>query len=307
MFNYIFGCPENKKWALSLYNAMNNTSYSDDVGIEINTINDALHIEMYNDASYIISDTTDIFEGKKSIKPDMPLRQLKYLGKIREEYLKKRASKENVAELSTISATQLVVFHNNISEKKEEVTFRLSNAFPGASTNTPMEIDVRMVNVSGGQNEKLMKLCKPLQEYAWLISRIRENCKKFKIEAATNMAIEFMPKDFEIKSFLSDHKLEITELLSVKYSGEKPTEIFKAESLREGRERGFREGLEQGIAEGIEQGIETINRLNARLIRAGRFDDLKRAARNIEYQRALIVELLEKKNRKKKAATSKAR
>ncbi|MCR5655980.1 MAG: hypothetical protein K6G06_00835 [Butyrivibrio sp.] len=240
MFAYIFGHPGNKKWALGLYNAMNGSDYKDEIGLEINTVNGTLHIEMYNDASYIISDITNIFEIQENPSPNSTLRRLKHLGKIRREYL---------------------------------------------------------LNIADDESNLLLQT-RPLEEYAWLINRIRENCKKFKVEAAADMAIEFMPKDFEIKGFLSEQKAEIVRILSRKYADQQPTEIFNVDSLREGRERGFEEGLEAGIAQGIEQGIERINQLNAKLIRAGRLNDLKKASRNIEYQRVLIRELIEKHTRR---------
>ncbi len=62
-------------------------------------------------------------------------------------------------------------------------------------------------------------------------------------------------------------------------------------------ERGLEQGLEQGRELGLKQGREqertVINSLNLLLINQNRFEDLKRAASDKEYQSKLIKELLE--------------
>ena len=51
--------------------------------------------------------------------------------------------------------------------------------------------------------------------------------------------------------------------------------------------------LEQGLEQGREQERKVINTLNLLLINQNRFEDLKRAASDNEYQAKLIKELLE--------------
>lgn len=46
------------------------------------------------------------------------------------------------------------------------------------------------------------------------------------------------------------------------------------------------------VEEGMEKGTDTVNKLNLILIEAGRMDDLARAAKEPEYQKKLITELL---------------
>lgn len=46
LFSFIFGREENKKWTLSLYNAIHGTSHEDVGDITINTIEDVLYMGM---------------------------------------------------------------------------------------------------------------------------------------------------------------------------------------------------------------------------------------------------------------------
>lgn len=51
LFSFLFGREENRKWTLSLYNAVNGTGYTDPKEIEITTINDAVYMGMKNDVA----------------------------------------------------------------------------------------------------------------------------------------------------------------------------------------------------------------------------------------------------------------
>ena len=46
LFCFIFGSEENKKHLLSLYNAINNTTYTNVEDVEINTISEIIYIRM---------------------------------------------------------------------------------------------------------------------------------------------------------------------------------------------------------------------------------------------------------------------
>ncbi|WP_051233592.1 hypothetical protein [Butyrivibrio sp. NC3005] len=65
------------------------------------------------------------------------------------------------------------------------------------------------------------------------------------------------------------------------------------QGLEQGREQGREIGLKQGQEIGLEQGKNVINSLNLLLINQNRFEDLKRAVSDKEYQSKLIKELLE--------------
>ena len=59
----------------------------------------------------------------------------------------------------------------------------------------------------------------------------------------------------------------------------------------------MQEGIEKGREEGREEGKEYINRLNMILIRKNRFEDVKRASQDREYQQKLIRELFPEEKR----------
>ena len=97
LFNFIFGAEENKAWALSLYNAINGTNYSDPDGIEITTIKEVMYLGMHNDVSLLISEKLlqtymemDLFEQQSSFNPNLPLRSLQYIANLYEKFIVQR-------------------------------------------------------------------------------------------------------------------------------------------------------------------------------------------------------------------------
>ncbi len=88
LFCFIFGRAENKAWTLSLYNAVNGTSYSDPADIEITTMEDIIYMGMKNDVSFLIGNDISLYEHQSSYNPNMPVRQLMYLGRQYDRYIK---------------------------------------------------------------------------------------------------------------------------------------------------------------------------------------------------------------------------
>ena len=60
LFSFIFGREENKKWTLSLYNAIHGTSHNDLSNITINTLEDVVYMGMKNDLSILVSETVSL-------------------------------------------------------------------------------------------------------------------------------------------------------------------------------------------------------------------------------------------------------
>ena len=64
-----------KKEILELYNALNNSDYTDETQIEVTTIGEGdLYIGMYNDSSFIISEELNLWEHQSTECPNIPMR-----------------------------------------------------------------------------------------------------------------------------------------------------------------------------------------------------------------------------------------
>lgn len=267
LFNFIFGSPENRKWTLSLYNAVNCSSYTDENEIEINTIKEVLYLGMHNDTSFLLSGMMNVYEHQSSFNPNMPLRQLQYLGSLYEGYVTKNKLNKFGSSLVMLPVPKLVVFYNGTKEADDEVILRLSDSFDiEHRTEADVEVRVRMLNINYGHNSWLVDACRPLYEYSWLIDRVRKNIKVYKIENALSLAIDEVPEDFVLKPFLRMNKSEVSSMLLTEYNEAEVMELFRIE------------------------GAQNVNELYKWLFDLGRVGDVEKAARDSEYLKAMIKE-----------------
>ncbi len=255
LFNFIFGKPENKKWTLSLYNAVNHSSYSNEDDVEITTIQNVLYLGMHNDTSFLISDTMNVYEQQSTYNPNMPLRQMQYVGNLYDSYIAKHKKNKYGSKLIMLPAPKLVVFYNGKAEKEDERILKLSDSFPPEyKDDADIEVKVRMLNINYGHNRELLDACKPLYEYSWFIDTIRENCKCMNITEAVSKAINAMPDTYAIKAFLKNNKEEVTGMLDTEYNEAEAMELFKQEGREEGREEGRSDLLVELISKKLAKG-----------------------------------------------------
>lgn len=61
-----------KKHLLSLYNAMNETSYEREDELEVVTLEEAICLKIRNDAAFVIDSKLNLYEQQASVNPNMP-------------------------------------------------------------------------------------------------------------------------------------------------------------------------------------------------------------------------------------------
>lgn len=62
---------QEKKELLSLYNAMNGTDYSDENDLTVNTLENAIYMNMKNDLSFIINGRMNLYEHQSTLCSNM--------------------------------------------------------------------------------------------------------------------------------------------------------------------------------------------------------------------------------------------
>lgn len=245
LFSYIFGREENKKWTLSLYNAVNHSFYTNPEDIQITTMSDVLYMGMKNDISFILANIVSIYEQQSTFNPNMPLREFMYAARLYDKYIHDHELNIYGTELISLPVPKLMVFYNGTNEM-DNMLLELKDAFePGAEPD--IAVKVRMLNINYGRNRKLMESCRPLFEYSWLIDRIREHKKEIQIEEAVDRALNEMPWEFEIRQFLLGNRAEVLQMCITEYNEAETMRMFKAEGRKEGHREGRREGRKEGI------------------------------------------------------------
>ena len=293
LFGYLFGREENKAWTLALYNAINGTSHTDPADITINTIEDVVYLGMKNDLSILVSETVslykkmELYEQQSSPNPNMPIREFMYAGKLYDKYLYTSRLHRYGRKLVPLPIPKLVVFYNGEDSQEDEVTLRLSDAFKEEirqgirarykhlddeqveeeverryrEADPDIEAKVRMININHGHNKKILKACRPLEEYSWLVAEIRKNSqpdeagKRMGAGEAIDKAIDGMPDDFLIRKFIISNRAEVKDMCLTEYNEAETMEMFKGEGREEGREEGRKEGRKEGREEGTERAL----------------------------------------------------
>lgn len=218
VFKFLFGNPANKAWTLSLYNAVNGSSYDNPDDIQFNTIDDAVYLAMKNDVSFIILDALNLWEHQSSFNPNMPMRFFLYAAKLYEKFIASSDYYQYSSALQPVPRPKCVCFYSGSAEQPERKVLRLSEAFGGEGY---IEVRVTMLNINYGKNKALMEACTTLKEYAWLVDAIRRYQKQLKnLEAA----IDEMPDGFAIKRFLLLNKAEVKGMFLTEYDQDKVLE-----------------------------------------------------------------------------------
>ena len=276
LFSFLFGSEENREWTLSLYNAVNGTNYTDPSAIEITTIKEVMYLGMHNDVSFLIAEEMALYEQQSTFNPNMPVRMLQYAGNLYEKYIKKQKQNKYGSTLIMLPVPKLVVFYNGAAEKPDEMILKLSDSFSmdssKKSVNPDIEVKVLMLNVNYGRNRKLLEACKPLEEYSWLVEKIRANNTtkdEDGMKSAIDMAISEMPDEYLIKPFLEAHKAEVKGMLLTEYNETEQMELFREDGRKDGLKEGLKEGRKEGRIEVlislVKDGILTVSDAAARV------------------------------------------
>ena len=175
------------------------------------------------------------------------------------------------------------MFYNGTMEQPDRTQLRLSDLFCQAEGVPCLECTATMININYGHNEEMMKSCRKLYEYAFLINAVRSRLNEgLHLEAAVDQAVEDCIQHDVLKNFLLKHREEVREMILSEYDEELHINSEKKIS--------YEEGLEAGVVQGTQHGQERVNALITRLAAAGRADDIIRSAEDSAYQEQLFQE-----------------
>ena len=262
---------ERKEDLLTLYNAINHTSYSNPDDLEITTLDDVIYLSMKNDLSFIVSATLNLYEHQSTFNANMPIRGLMYFARLYESYIKKNKLDIYNYRLVDLPEPQYIVFYNGRDNQPDERILKLSDAFRSKNPEPALECRARMININLGHNQKLMESCKRLWDYSYFIAEVNQNLDKgYGLETAIKKAMDECIKKGVLSDILEKNKSEVFHMLLTEYDE--------------------KQHLKNVYQEGREEASERINKLIILLMEDGRTDDLMKAAKDSTYQEKLFKE-----------------
>ena len=252
LFRMIF---REKKELLSLYNAVNGTSYTNAEDLEIVTLENAIYMNMKNDLAFIMDSYLNLYEHQSTYSPNMPLRDLFYIAKELQGQVDHRDLYRNT--LIKIPTPRFLVFYNGSEEQAEKKYLRLSDAFQKPMDDPDLELVVTMLNINLGKNRKLLEQCQTLKEYAIYVKKVRTYAKSMKnVEEAVDRAVTECVNEGILREFLLQNRKEAVEMSIFEYDEEAVFEIVRKDEYEKGLQEGLEKGIEKGIEEGLEKGMK---------------------------------------------------
>ena len=245
LFRFIF---RDKEKLLSLYNALNNSSYTDSKELQIITKEDVIYMQMKEDVSFLIANTLNLYEHQSTWNPNMPIRGLIYLATRYEEMIRKQGLDIYGRKLVLLPTPRYVVFYNGEENHWERKELRLSEAFSVKDTQPAVEIIVTVLNINYSHNQELLIQCKPLQDYSYFVAKVKEYQKSGEsFEDAMELAIDYCIEYGILADLLSENRAEVKKMLLTEYNPKKHIQNEKQISYEEGIEKGMEQERIQSI------------------------------------------------------------
>lgn len=232
-----------RKNLLSLYNAVNGTSYKNPEELEIVTLENAIYMGMKNDLAFIIATNLFLYEHQSTYNPNMPLRDLFYISSEYQKLVDHKSLYSSV--LQKIPAPNFIVFYNGTEKKEDRWENALSDAYETPDKEPRLELKVLTLNMNEGHNKELMEQCQTLREYAKYVALVRKYKKEMKLDAAVKCAVDECIQSGILAEFLKKNRAEVIAVSIFEYDKEEEEKkLRKAEY-----EAGYDDGKKLGITE----------------------------------------------------------
>ncbi len=231
---------QDRRKLLSLFNAMNGTSYNEPEALEIVTLQNAVYMSIKNDLSFLLAFQMYLYEHQSTVNPNLPLRDLFYVTRQYEKMtLGKNLYGQGRVKLPT---PHFVVFYNGTDKQPEMRRIHLSDAYEVQKEEKELELTVTVLNINKGYNEALKEKCPALKDYVEYVEKVREYTRECPLKEAVELAVSECIKQGILKEFLSENRAEVVSMSIFEYDQE--------EHIKMERQEAYSAGCEEGRAEG---------------------------------------------------------
>ena len=275
-----------KKNLLELYNALNNSAYTNVDDLQVTTLNGGSYMKYKNDASFLLCMSLYMFEQQSSKNPNMPLRFLHYVSDVFRELFSN--SMLHRRSMIKIPVPHFVTFYNGLEKwVEDEDEIRLSDMYEIPTDNPELELKVRVININ--EDVHILNKCKTLRDYMTFVNKVRF---KMGVEgdnvriAVTEAMNECIDEDILV-DFFEKHREEVVEVSIYDYDEEEVRRVLAEEYAQEYAQKVAKEVSEKAFAEGEQSGRQ-LNLINQVIKKVKKSKTLETIASELEEEEADI-------------------
>ena len=262
---------EDKKNALLLYNALNDSDYSNPDDVEICILEKGISLTVRNDASFVIDSSLNIYEHQSTVCPNMPLRSLIYVANHLEKRIKQQRLNLFGHTLVKIPTPKFIVFYNGKENQPEKCEYKLSDCFEKETDNPQLELKCIVYNINKGNNASLLEKCSFLKEYMIFIDYVRYyyDEKNMALADAIEHAIDRCIDENVLKEFLINRREEVAKVTNLDFTFERQIELEREEAENKGLIRGRENEILKSVRDGdysVSRGAEKLGITEAEFI-----------------------------------------
>ena len=248
---------------LSLYNALNNSDYTNTEDLQIYTMDDFVYMSMRNDLSFLIDMTLNVFEHQSTYNPNMPLRGFFYMSSAYQKYIALNHLDIYSSKRIALPLPQYYVFYNGTKNMPGESRILLTDSMthPDAAQKSSAQFSAHMININAGHSSGIMQRCPKLYQYSLFIEEIRQNQKQgAALREAVETAVDSCIRQGILTDILLGNKAEVTNMILQEYDEDLHIRNEKEISFQDGYEKGCRDAEGKVLAE--KQRADDLNILN---------------------------------------------
>ena len=244
-----------KKELLELYNALNDSDYSNEEELTIVTLENAVYMSMKNDLAFVLDMRLHMYEHQSTHNPNIPLRDLFYVSQEYQVLVDKKTLYGSRA--IKIPAPRFVVFYNGTVKQPERQWMKLSDLYELPEENPMLELQVLVLNINKGNNEELTEKCRTLKEYMLYIEKIRyyTDIEKKSLQEAVEISVDECIREGILADFLRKNKAEAIAVSIFEYDEEKELRLIREDE----REYGIEIGIEQERVANVNKVMDKLN------------------------------------------------
>ena len=275
-----------KKNLLELYNALNNSAYTNVDDLQVTTLNGGSYMKYKNDASFLLCMSLYMFEQQSSKNPNMPLRFLHYVSDVFRELFSN--SMLHRRSMIKIPVPHFVTFYNGLEKWiEDEDEIRLSHMYEIPTDNPELELKVRVININ--KDVHILNKCKTLRDYMTFVNKVRfkMGVQGDDVRIAVTEAMDECIDEDILVDFFEQHREEVVEVSIYDYDEEEVRRVLAEEYAQEYAQKVAKEVSEKAFAEGEQSGRQ-LNLINQVIKKVKKSKTLETIASELEEEEADI-------------------